>query len=30
MWNNISKSRRQDIVVIVCGILLVLLAKALA
>lgn len=30
MWNKISKSRRQDIVVIVCGILLVLLAKALA
>lgn len=30
MWNKISKSRRQDIVVIVSGILLVLLAKALA
>lgn len=30
MWSKISKSRRQDIVVIVCGILLVLLAKALA
>lgn len=30
MWSKISKSRRQDIVVIACGILLVLLAKALA
>ena len=30
MWNKISKSRRQDIVVIAGGILLVLLAKALA
>lgn len=30
MWSKISKSRRQDIVVIVSGILLVLLAKALA
>lgn len=29
MWNKISKSRRQDIIVIACGILLILLAKAL-
>ncbi|SHN50569.1 hypothetical protein [Desulfovibrio litoralis] len=27
MWNKLSKSRRQDIVVIVCGISLVLIAK---
>ena len=30
MWNKISKSRRQDIIVITCGILLILLAKVLA
>lgn len=30
MWNNISKSRQQDIIVIICGILLILLAKVLA
>lgn len=30
MWNKISKSRQQDIIVITCGILLILLAKVLA
>ncbi len=30
MWNAISKSRRQDIIVICCGILLVGVAKLLA
>lgn len=29
MWNK-SKSRQQDIIVIACGILLILLAKVLA
>lgn len=30
MWNKISKSRQQDIIVITCGLLLILLAKVLA
>ena len=30
MWNRISKSRRQDLVVIMCGLGLVLLAKIIA
>ena len=30
MWNKISKSRQQDIIVVACGILLILLAKVLA
>ena len=30
MWNKISKSRQQDIIVIARGILLILLAKVLA
>ena len=30
MWNKISKSRQQDIIVITCGLLQILLAKVLA
>lgn len=30
MWNKIFKSRQQDIIVITCGLLLILLAKVLA
>ena len=30
MWNKISKSRHQDIIVITCGLLLIRLAKVLA
>ena len=30
MWNKISKSRQQDIIVITCGLLLILLDKVLA
>ena len=29
MWNKISKSRQQDIIVITCGLLLILLAIVL-
>lgn len=30
MWNKISKSRQQDLIVILCGVGLVLLARVVA